>query len=45
MPIRIASGFAGVALAVILISAALRVIRRIEEAAAAAGISEGARAA
>jgi len=45
MLIRILSGLAGVTLAVVLITAGLRLLRRIEEAAASAGVSEGTAAA
>jgi hypothetical protein len=45
MLIRVVSGVAGVALAVVLISAGLRLLRRLEDAAASAGVSEGASAA
>lgn len=45
MLIRVFSGLAGVALAAVLVSAGLRLLRRIEEAAVSAGVSEGAGAA
>jgi hypothetical protein len=45
MLIRVVSGLAGVGLAVLLIAAGLRLLRRIEDAAAGAGVSEGAGAA
>jgi hypothetical protein len=42
MLIRIVAGMAGVALAVVIVAAGLRLLRRLEEAAANAGVSEGA---
>ena len=41
MLIRIVSGLAGVALAVMIVAAGLRLLRRLEDAEASAGVTEG----